>query len=240
VDLGVVDVDTLVGRDREVAAVSRLLRALADDEVGIVTLTGLPGVGRSAVAAAAVARLGDIVTKVVVVPLRRADDPLTTVDAVLASLPGEGLSTSLPEAMWEAYDGAPVLLVLEDVDRVQGLATVVEELTTGYSAATVLCTAVRPTRVTGERVVRLAPLPLPDDGAPADHVAVVLFAGLASARGVEIDLDDARVRAEVARVCRQAGGLPATLELAAARLDAVPLSAMARTLGAHRGVDAAT
>ena len=86
---GVVDVDTLVGRDSEVAAVSRLLRALADDEGGIVTLTGLPGVGRSAVATAAVARLGDIVTKVVVVPLRRADDPLTTVDAVHRTVAAE-------------------------------------------------------------------------------------------------------------------------------------------------------
>jgi predicted ATPase len=174
-----------------------------------------------------------------VVPLERADDPLSTVDAVLSRIPGEGLSTSLPEALWEAYDGAAVLLVLEDVDRVQGLADVIDELTTGYPAASVLCTALRPTHVPGERVVRLLPLPLPADDAPADQPALLLFAARAADRGVPVDLADADTRTQVARVCRHAGGLPGTIELAAAHVDAVPPAVMARTMGAARGVDAA-
>ena len=230
----------MIGRDQELGAVLHQLRSLtATGLPGIVTITGLPGAGRSTLAAAAVAALGAEGTAVVVVPLDGADDPLSTVDAVLARLPGEGLSTSLPEAMWEAYDGAAVLLVLEDVDRVQGLAEVFDELTTGYRTASVLCTALRPTHVVGERVVRLDPLPLPDDDAPADHPALLLFAARAADRGVVIDLHDPDLRADVARVCRRAGGLPGTIALASARVDTIPPGVMARSLRDVRGVDAA-
>ena len=42
---------------------------------GIVTITGLPGAGRSTLAAAAVAELGAEGAAVVVVPLESAEDP---------------------------------------------------------------------------------------------------------------------------------------------------------------------
>ena len=56
-------------------------------------------------AAAAVAGLGAEGAAVVVVPLEPRRGPLAVTDVVLARLPGGGLSTSLPEALWEAYDG---------------------------------------------------------------------------------------------------------------------------------------
>ena len=234
------EISAIVGRDQELMAVRRHLRSLmVEGAVGIVTITGLPGAGRSALAAAAVADLVVDGAALVTISLDGADDPLAVTDAVLARLQGEGLSTSLPEALWEAYGGAPVLLVLEDVDRVQGLADVVDEMTAGYPAATALCTALSPAHVAGERVVRLSPLPLPPDDAPADHPALVLFAARAATRGVDVDLADPLVRADVARVCRHAGGLPGTIELAAARVGAVPPAVMARTLRARHGLDAA-
>lgn len=231
-------VGALVGRGDEHAALLRQLRSVrVERDSGIVTITGLPGSGRSTLAAAAAAELGTEGTATVVVLLDGADDRLALTDALLSRLTGAGLSTSLPEALWEAYDGAPVLLVLEDVDRVEGLAAVVDELTTGYPAATVVCTALRPTRVSGERVVRLSPLPLPADDAAADHPAVALFVDRAASRGVDIDLADEHERANVARICRHAGGLPGSIELAAARVRSMPPAVMARTLGARHGFD---
>jgi DNA-binding NarL/FixJ family response regulator/predicted ATPase len=241
-DEGTPAATTLLGREAEREAVVSHVRTLRSSEPsGFVTLTGLPGVGRSAVAAAAASELtaSGAVGDVVVIPLQRVSDPLAAVDATLAQLPGGGLSTSLAEAMWEAYDGMALLVVLEDVDVLEGLAEVIEELATGYPAATVVCTCVRPTREPGERVVRLASFPVPGDDAPADHPALVLFARRARATGVVVDLDDARTRAEVAAICRHADGHPGTIELAAARAGEVPLAAMVRMLGNRLGADSA-
>ena len=230
----------LIGRDHELATVLQQLRSLmATGQPGLVTITGLPGAGRSTLAATAVAGLGAEGAAVVVVPLESAEDALAVTDVALARLPGEGLSTSLPEALWEAYDGSPVIVLLEDVDRVEGLADVVDELTTGYPAATVLTTAVRPTHVRGERVIRLSPLPLPEADAPPDHPALLLFAARAAEGGAEPDLDDPLVRADVARICRQAGGLPGAITLTAARAATVPLAVVARALAGRHGLDSA-
>ena len=95
-------------------------------------------------------------------------------DFACARLPGGGSSTSLPEALWEAYDGSPVIVLLEDVDRVEGLADVVDELTAGYPAAAVLTTAVRPTHVVASASSGCHPLPLPEADAPPDHPALLL------------------------------------------------------------------
>jgi DNA-binding CsgD family transcriptional regulator len=169
--------------------------------------------------------------------LEGVDDPLVVGDAILARLPEhQGLSTSLSEALWEAFDGARLLLVLEDVDQVQGLGEVVGQLHDGYPAANVLLTARRPTRVPGERVVRVDPLPLPDDDAPAHHPALVLFAESAGRSGTMVDLADAQVRAAVARICRLTGGLPGAIALAAARAGTLPPVLMAQRLAGRAGL----
>jgi DNA-binding CsgD family transcriptional regulator/predicted ATPase len=217
----------LVGREAELGALQR-----AQATHALVTVTGLPGVGRSALVAAA-----GVPTALVY--LASVEDPLSVVDAVLAELPGDRLSTSLPEALWEAYGGAPVRLVLEDVDRVEGLADLLGELVLAYPEVSVVCTAVRPLHADGEHVVRLAALPLPPDDAPPDHPAVVLFAQRASVSGLHPDLDDPDVRRDVARICRAAGGLPGAIVWAAARAGTLPPAAVARALAARQGTDPA-
>ena len=231
-------VGALVGRDEDLAALLRQL--VSTEDARSVTITGLPGVGRSALAAAAAAELKSAGTAAVTVPLAGVKDPLGVSDAVLARLPhATGLSTSLPEAMWESYGGAPVLVVLEDPDLVQGLPAVLADVSDGYPAAVLLVTALRPTRAPGERVVRVASLPLPDADAPTDHPALALFAQRAAARGAEIDLADPLVRSDVARICREAGGLPGVIELAASRVGTLPPAVMARGLRGTHGLEAA-
>ncbi len=224
----------LVGRETELETLTEALGSHA-----LVTVTGLPGVGRSALAAHAAGHLAERGTTVVTASLAGVSEPLAAADAVLAQLPDKGMSTSLPEALWEAYDGAPVLVVLEDVDRVEGLSGVVGEVLDGYPAAAVACTAARPTGLPGERVIRLAALPLPDDEAPPEHPTLALLARMARDCGVVLELADPVQRKDAAMVCRLAGGLPRAIELAASRLAAVPLPAMARGLGAEPGTDSA-
>ena len=102
-----------------------------------------------------------------------------------------------------------MIVLLEDVDRVEGLADVVDELTAGYPAATVLTTAVRPTRVVGERLIRLSPLPLPDDDAPPDHPALLLFAARPRPRAARSRTSTTRSSAPTSPASAdEAGGLP--------------------------------
>jgi predicted ATPase/DNA-binding CsgD family transcriptional regulator len=226
---------------RDDERVSAVVRALTDDQPPgagrLVTLTGLPGVGRSTLATAVADRFAAKGFATLVVPLSGVEDPLGVIDAIVDRLRDRvGLSTSAPEAFWEAYDGADLLLVLEDVDEVQGLGEVLSGLHEGYPAALVLATAHRPTRVTGERVVRLAPLPLPGDDAPADHPALLLFAERAALAGSPVDLEDARIRADVARICRLTGALPGAIALAAARVGTMPPALLARALAGQHGL----
>ena len=54
-----------------------------------------------------------------------------------------------------------------------------------------------------------------------------------------LDLDDATVRADVARICREAGGLPGAIAMAAARVGTLGLAAVAHALAGRDGLDAA-
>jgi DNA-binding CsgD family transcriptional regulator/predicted ATPase len=228
----------LVGREEELAAVLRQLEAL-ERAPGIVTITGLPGVGKSTLARVAAEEQAATGTRTVVVPLRAVEDATAAADAVLAELPGDRLSTSLPEALWEAYDGVPVLLVLEDVDRVEGLAELVAALRDGYPGVRVLCTGLRAQHASGESVVRVNPLPLPAEDALRDDPALGVFAEHAARTGHVLDLDDAAVRADVARICREMGGLPGAIAVAAARIGTLGLAAVAHALAGRASLDAA-
>ncbi|MEO6510470.1 MAG: hypothetical protein ABIO16_05730, partial [Nocardioides sp.] len=224
----------LVGREAELGAL-----VAAQATRALVTVTGLPAVGKSALVAEAGRRVAAAGIPAVLVQLGGIEGQLAAVDAVLAELPGDGLSTSLPEALWEAFDGAPVHLVLEDVDRVEGLADLLGELADAYPEATVVCTALRPLHAADEYVVRLAALALPADDAPPDHPTLALFAARARGSGADLDLSDVAVRADVARICREAGGLPGAIALAAARVGALSPAVVARALTGRHGLEAA-
>jgi hypothetical protein len=64
---------------------------------------------------------------------------------------------------------------------------------------------------------------------------VALFVRCAAAAGAFLDVSDAKVRADVIAICRQTGGLPLAIELAAARTTTLPTGYIARTLWRHIG-----
>lgn len=215
----------LIGRDR---AYARVLDVVEREDGGVVSITGLAGVGKTRLARAVL----DAAMDGVFVPVVSVTGGAQTVgDAITASLAGDRRLTRAPsQLLWESFEGRPAVVVLDDADHSSNLDDAVAALIAGYPAARLVLTAARPTRAPGEQVIALRPLPVPRDGAGQDHPCVRLFVERAAQIGVEFDLADAQTREGVIRVCQQTGGLPLAIELAAARTATQPLRFVERTL----------
>ncbi|HEX6655806.1 MAG TPA: LuxR C-terminal-related transcriptional regulator, partial [Candidatus Limnocylindria bacterium] len=94
-----------------------------------------------------------------------------------------------------------------------------------------------PLRLRWEQTLRVAPLPVPDCTAPLPPPdallavpSVALFVSRARARQADFVLREQDTQL-VAQLMTQLDGLPLALELAAARLDVLPLPTLARRLG---------
>src|SRR6185436_10145499 len=87
-----------------------------------------------------------------------------------------------------------------------------------------------------EQTLRVAPLPVPDSSVPLPPLdvllaipAVALFVGRARARQADFVLEE-QYAPLLAQLVTQLDGLPLALELAAARLDVLPLPILVRRL----------
>ena len=112
------------------------------------------------------------------------------------------------------------------IDAASDIAT----LLTDAPALKVLATSREALRVTGERVMSLSPLALPDaDDDTVDDIArspaVALFTERARAvkAGFSLTQDNA---SDVAAICRRLDGLPLAIELAAARVNLLSPSSL--------------
>lgn len=186
----------LYGREDVVGAVSRSLAPAGS----LVTITGLPGSGRTSVALAATHQLG-------------WTDGFTVIEGRPASRPG-ALAIAL-ERSAPTHD-----LLVDDADHADGMRQHVQDLRRARPGLRMLLTSSSPVGLPGEVVVRLLPLPLPDPeaepGSLVDNAAVRLFLDVARQSGTVVVPDDATVTA-VARICHQLGGLPLAIRLVAAR-----------------------
>jgi DNA-binding SARP family transcriptional activator/predicted ATPase len=221
-----VSTPAIVGRDADVVAVERLLEANR-----LVTVHGLPGVGKSAVArvvAAAVVR-----RTVLVVELEGLVTGADVWHAVAAAtgIAGAEDPADLPAAVAGRLRSHPVLVVLDGADAgIDAVADVVESLLLLVPSVQVLVTSRVPLGAAEEVRYALDPLQI---GPSADSAAVRLFCDRA---GLVFDqLDDSHRRA-VVRICERTGGLPLALELAAGCIDRHGIDGLAA--GESSGADA--
>jgi predicted ATPase len=195
----------LVGRAAEVATVQRLLGGAQ-----LVTVTGLPGVGKTAVglaaASAAAASFADGSLLLRLDGLRDESLLPHTIAAAL-QLPDDFTRGSLP-VLAEQLRDRHLLLVLDTCEHLLGAcASLIAALLPVCPKLQVLATSREPLRVPGEATVAVRPLRLAD--------AVDLFGRRAARAGAVIAPEQ---RAAVASVCVQLDKLPLAIELATGQL----------------------
>ena len=215
----------LIGRELELEALAAMLA-----EHRLVTVVGAGGIGKTSLAEAWRQEHGaGQVTWVELATLADgAGTPHALPQAVAAAL---GVPVGeLPAAL----AAQPHTLVL---DNAEPLANMVAHWAQAALAAAprlrLLVTSQVPLRLQVEHVYRIGALPLPDDRvSPAQALgfgAVALFVQRARAADPQFALTAANV-GTVAEICRRLDGVPLALELAAARVGALGLSALAAAL----------
>ena len=207
-----------IGRDDDREAVASLLR---QDDVRLVTLTGLGGVGKTRLALE-VARelepeLPDGAWFVSLAATARAEHVASTIAQAIRVTPLEGES---PQQAVERFL-APKhgLLMLDNFEHLLAAAPLVSGLLASRGALKVLATSRAALRLQPERRFPVEPLALPASDGPADvaaSAAAALFLQRAESHGAELALDTRQASA-IARLCRRLDGLPLAIELAAAR-----------------------
>jgi predicted ATPase/DNA-binding XRE family transcriptional regulator len=216
----------LIGRDAERCEIAGLLR---DERVRLLTVTGPGGVGKTRLAVAVAADLGDAFRDgVVFVDLAPVPEPSQVVLAVAAALEVTDQGNISPiETVQRRLSTRKLLLVLDNFEHLLPAAPLVSELLQTAPEVQALVTSRAALRLHGEREYPLSPLPTPELGvtqAPADLAtweAIALFVERACAvqPGFELTNENA---ADVVAICQRLDGLPLAIELAAARMKILP------------------
>ena len=214
-----------VGRRKELAQLRSMLASSR-----LLSLTGAGGAGKTRLAV----RLAYDVIDEFPDGVWLADlAPLTAPDLValtLATAVGvrEGPQRSIRDALLESLRHRKLLLVLDNCEHlIDACAELAETLLRGVPELRIVVTSREALGVPGETVARVPSLSLPEETASLRVEALV------DAEGTRLFLERATAidpafrateenAATIARICRRLDGMPLAIELAAARVGALP------------------
>jgi predicted ATPase/DNA-binding CsgD family transcriptional regulator len=226
-----VAVSSFVGREQEMAAVTKLL-----DSARLVTLTGAAGVGKTRLALEVALRLADrYVDGVWLVDVASVADPaLVPAAAAVALGVREQGGRSLTEALISHLCDRHLLLLLDNCEHLIGAAAALAEtLLCACPALRVLATSREALTITGEAAWPVQPLSLPPVTNPsvplAAYESVRLFVERAAATAPSF-VSSAAVVTAVAEICRRLDGIPLAIELAASRVTVLTPAQIAERL----------
>lgn len=216
----------LYGRDEELGDLDELLRTRR-----LLTLAGVSGVGKTALAAVAVRKVQDHFTDGIAwVDLGAASTHGGILPAVCTAL---GLPAETPFERFAAHTaGRNVLLVLDHADRVTLAAAELAAQLLAYTPMHMLVTTQVRLNLPEESVFRVTTLAVPTGGTPLAAARTFGALAMLEARIAVLDrhfeLDEDNI-GDAIRLCRKLDGLPLALGLAAARVPALGI----RTVLAH-------
>jgi len=210
----------LLGRESESAA---LFQILLSEEIRLVTLIGAPGVGKTRLALHIAEQLtsnfSDGVVFVDLMPILETDQVIPALAAAINTQ-----ENSLPALLSQRG----LLIVMDNFEQVLDAAPQLLPLLRQAPRVKILATSREALRLRGEQEFPLAPLPVPDKKTKQsvlDFASVQLFLQRAQSTQPDFQLEGEDA-ALVAEICRRLDGLPLAIELAAARIRTLSLSAM--------------
>jgi predicted ATPase len=225
-------VSSFIGRQRELSELRALMASSR-----LVTLIGAGGCGKTRlglqVAAGLLDGSGDGVWLVELAAVTDENDVAPAIAQALgmAGQPGRPVQESLLDAL------APqaMLIVLDNCEHLIGTcAKTTDAILRRCPKIHLMVTSREPLGIGGETIYRVPPMSLPepgDTGLPAadSSDAVALFLDRARAQGTGLVVDE-QTGPLIASICARLDGLPLAIELAAARLRSLSLSALAERL----------
>jgi non-specific serine/threonine protein kinase len=227
------EVDTFVGRERELARLRELLF-----DTRLLTLVGPGGVGKTRLAMRLESQVADeFPDGIWLVDLSPIADPALVPQAfgdVLGVRQQSGQSM-LGELRRRLRAGR-MLLVLDNCEHLlAACAELVGGLLPACPNLQVLATSLQPLGAPGETTWRVQPLSIPDVAtqevdALRDSEAVRLFVARVQSHWPDFTFGEGNAR-DVAEICRRLDGLPLSLELVAARVESLGIAGVAARLG---------
>jgi predicted ATPase len=223
----------LIDREAELAQAQALLQR---EDVGLLTLSGPGGVGKTRLALQVAAELAPRFTDgVAFVSLASLKDPTLVVPTIARAL---GVSQTgddtLEERLLAYLEPREMLLLLDNVEQVVAAAPLAAQALELAPRLKLLITSREPLHVRDEQIVPVSPLRQPDPAHIADLEqlvqipAVALFVERAREARPDFALTTENA-ASIVAICQRLDGLPLALELAAARLRVLsPAALLAR------------
>jgi non-specific serine/threonine protein kinase len=223
----------LIGREREILDIKRELEATR-----LLTLTGAGGSGKTRLALEVARDLVDAyadgVWLVELAPLSEGElVPRAVAEAL--DVP-ERSEEPLADTLTEVLGGREMLLVLDNCEHLlEATARLADSFLDSCPRVRMLATSREALGVDGEVRWPLPPLSAPDphDSPTTEELlrseSARLFLARARSRDPSFAFTPDSVRA-VAMICRKLDGIPLAIELAAARMDALPLEQISERL----------